>query len=94
MSSGLSVVHEPGRFIVRLPEGEAFLVYERRDDLLDVQHTFTPPALRGREVAAALTRAACDFAAEHGLKILPTCSYTRAYLARHPQLQALLAAGG
>ncbi len=93
MSNPLAIVHQPGRFVVRLDGAEAFLAYERRDDLLDVQHTFTPPALRGRHLAAALTRAACDYAAEHGLKIVPTCSYTRAYLARHPQLRGLVATG-
>jgi len=93
MSGALTIVHEPGRFIARLDGEEAFLAYECRGELLDVQHTFTPPALRGRSVAAALTRAALAYAAEHGLRIVPTCSYTRAYLARHPEVQALRAPG-
>ncbi len=77
------VEHEPGRFVVRLDGAEATLVYERRGDLLDLQHTFTPPALRGREIAARLTEAAFAYARAQGLRIVPTCSYTRSYLARH-----------
>ncbi len=76
------VEHEPGRFVVRLDGAEATLVYERRGDLLDLQHTFTPPALRGREIAARLTEAAFAYARARGLRIVPTCSYTRSYLSR------------
>src|SRR2546428_4484697 len=83
---GVRVEHEPGRFVVRLDGAEATLVYERRGDLLDLQHTFTPPALRGREIAARLTEAAFAYARAQGLRIVPTCSYTRSYLARHPEL--------
>ncbi len=86
------VEHEPGRFVVRLDGAEATLVYERRGDLLDLQHTFTPPALRGREIAARLTEAAFAYARAQGLRIVPTCSYTRSYLARHPEVAALAVA--
>jgi predicted GNAT family acetyltransferase len=86
------VEHEPGRFVVRQGGAEATLVYERRGDLLDVQHTFTPPALRGRAFAARLTEAAFAYARAEGLRIVPTCSYTRRWLARHPELAALAAA--
>jgi len=85
----LRVEHEPGRFVARIGDLEAEIVYERREDVLDVLHTWTPPALRGRDVAARLTHAAFAYAREHGLRILPTCSYTRAYVAAHPELADL-----
>ena len=94
----LRVEHEPGRFFARIesPGGseggsEAELVYERRGDVLDVQHTWTPPALRGRDVAARLTEAAFAYARANGLRIVPTCSYTQAYVTRHPELRDLVA---
>ena len=83
------VEHAPGRFFVRVDGVEAELLYERRGDLLDVRHTFTPPALRGREVAARLTEAAFAYARAEGLRIVPTCPYTRVYLERHPELMSL-----
>ena len=93
MSRAAVIVHEPGRFVARVGDEVAFLAYERRADVLDVQHTYTPPALRGRSLAAVLTRAALDYAAAHGLKVVPTCSYTRSYFARHPEVQELRAPG-
>ncbi len=83
------VEHEPGRFFARVDGEEAELVYELRDGLLDVQHTYTPPALRGRDIAARLTDAAFAYARAHALRIVPTCPYTRAYLTRHPELRPL-----
>ncbi|HJQ74317.1 MAG TPA: GNAT family N-acetyltransferase [Gaiellaceae bacterium] len=85
------VEHEPGRFFARVGDLEGEIVYERRGDVLDVQHTWTPPALRGNDVAARLTDAAFAYAREHGLRIVPTCSYTRAWVARHPEVASLVA---
>jgi predicted GNAT family acetyltransferase len=81
-----AVEHEPGRFLLRQDDGHvAELVYERRGGVLDIQHTYTPPALRGREIAARLTEAAFAFARSEGLRVVPTCSYTGGYVARHPE---------
>jgi len=85
----IHVEHEPGRFFARIDAVEAEVVYERRGDVLDVQHTYTPPALRGRDLAARLTDAVFAYAREQNLRIVPTCSYTQSYLARHPELRAL-----
>jgi predicted GNAT family acetyltransferase len=86
----MRIEHEPGRFVARIAGEEAELVYERRDGVLDVQHTYTPPELRGGAIAAQLTAAAFEYARAQGLKILPTCSYTRAYVERHPELGPLV----
>jgi predicted GNAT family acetyltransferase len=88
------VEHEPGRFFVRLGDEEAELVYVRTAAVLDARHTFTPPSLRGRDVAAHLTAAAFAYAEAEGLRVVPTCSYTRAYLERHPELRRLVADPG
>jgi predicted GNAT family acetyltransferase len=91
VSVEVHIEHEPGRFVARVGGHEAVLVYERRDDVLDLRHTFTPPPLRGRALAAQLTAAAVAYAQAEGLRILPTCSYVRRYVERHPELQALIA---
>ena len=54
-------------------------------------HTEVPPALEGRGIAARLVQAALDYAQAEGLKVLPRCSYVRAYMRRHPRTQSLLA---
>ena len=84
----MEIEHQPGRFFARVDGTDAELLYERRGDVLDVHYTYTPPALRGGEIAARLTAAAFDYAREHGLKILPTCSYTRVYVERHPDVRS------
>jgi predicted GNAT family acetyltransferase len=86
------VEHEPGRFVLRIEGHEAELVYERRGDVLDIQHTYTPPPLRGREIAARLTETAFAYARDEGLRVVPTCSYTVLYVERHPEVRALVQA--
>lgn len=61
-------------------------------DVLRIFHTEVPVALEGRGIAATIVRAAFDFAQRHGLRIYPACSYVRAYVRRHPETKALLAA--
>jgi uncharacterized protein len=85
-----AVEHEPGRFVLRVEGQVAELVYERRGDVLDIRHTYTPPPLRGREIAARLTEAAFAYARNEGLRVVPTCSYTAAWAARHPEVRALV----
>lgn len=65
--------------------------YQLRDDTMIVQHTGVPQAVGGRGVAAALTRYALDTARERGWRVVPLCSYTAAYIARHPTYQDLVA---
>jgi predicted GNAT family acetyltransferase len=53
-------------------------------------HTGVPRALRGRGIAAQLVQAALDHARARGLKVRPDCSYSEAYMQRHPETQDLL----
>ena len=85
-----AIEHRPGRFVLQVDGDEAELVYERRGDVLDITHTYTPPALRGREIAARLTEAAFAFARKHGLHVVPTCSYTALWVERHPEAQDIV----
>jgi uncharacterized protein len=80
------VQHEPGRFFIACDGEEAELVYELRGNVLDVRHTWTPPRLRGRDIAARLTDAAFAHARAQGFRVRPTCSYTQTYVARHPEV--------
>lgn len=85
------IIHEPqnNRFILRLDghEQAAFITYTPIDGggVYDVDHTFTPPAMRGKGVAGKLVRKVISFARENELKIIPTCSYVVTYFERHPE---------
>lgn len=77
---------EGGRYVAALPEGEARLDYRRlRDDLVSADHTFTPPAARGRGIASALVERLVADARAQGFKIRPACPYVAAWIARHPE---------
>jgi uncharacterized protein len=83
----VTVEHDPehSRFVVRLADGEAELLYAPfGDDVLDLQHTEVPPSGQGKGVADALIRAALAYAREHGMRVMATCPYVQSWLRRHP----------
>ena len=83
----MTVEHDPAhsRFVVRLPEGDAELLYGMfGDDVLDLQHTEVPRSGQGQGVGGALIRAALAHARDRGLRVMATCPYVQAWLRRHP----------
>lgn len=87
------IVHDPAaeRFEVRINGWPCRCDYRLVDGVMHLIHTEVPPLLEGRGIAARLVRAAFDHAQASDLKVLPRCSYVRAYVRRHPQTQSLLA---
>lgn len=67
--------------------------YRRVGDTLHLVHTEVPPPHEGRGIAGALVQAVLDYAAGNHLKVVPLCSYVRAYIRRHPETHALLSPG-
>jgi uncharacterized protein len=63
--------------------------YQLDPGVMVLTHTVVHPSIEGRGIAAALVRAALDHARAQGLKVQPLCSYTRDYMARHPETQDL-----
>jgi predicted GNAT family acetyltransferase len=81
------------RFEAEVDGQLARLEYRRAGDVLHLHHTEVPGPLEGRGIAAAMARAAFAYAEANALRIRPACSYIRAYVARHPETQRLLADG-
>ncbi len=72
----------------------AFLAWEERaSGELVFNHTFVPPELRGRNLAAILTEHALDDARAQGRKVVPQCSYVAAYMERNRNYDDLRAGG-
>jgi predicted GNAT family acetyltransferase len=65
--------------------------YRLSDGMMHMVHTEVPAHQEGRGIAAALVRAALAHARERGYKVRPACSYVRAYMARHRDVQDLMA---
>jgi predicted GNAT family acetyltransferase len=66
------------------------LDYTLRDGVMVITHTEVPPAIGGRGIAAALTRAALDTARREGWRVRPACSYAAAFMRRHSEFSDLL----
>jgi len=86
------VIHEPdnNRFVIYLEGNEAYVEYKMSDDTIDLYHTFTDPALRGKGLAARVVRAAFEYAKENNLKVIPTCSYVRSFVRRYKEYNELV----
>lgn len=83
------------RFELAIDGKVALLAYEQRgENLLVFTHTFVPEELRGRNLAALLTKAALDDARRQGKKVVPQCSYVATYLDRHRDYADLRAETG
>ena len=85
MSDELQVTHNEQEQCFEMHVGgfRAHLDYRPLgDNKLDYYHTFVPNELRGRGIAAILTKAAIEYAQERGLEVLPSCSYVEVFLQR------------
>ena len=65
--------------------------YRMHGNTMMLVHTEVPPQLEGRGIADWLVGAAFDYAREHGMDVLPVCSYVSAWTRRHPEVEPLLA---
>jgi predicted GNAT family acetyltransferase len=93
-AKSLVIRHEPEarRFAADIDGAAAYITYRRVDgDVLDLDHTFVPPALRGRGIASQLTAHALGFARIEGCRVVPSCPFVAAYVERHPEYRELLA---
>ena len=80
------------RFELEIDGKLAILEYQQQGpDVLAFTHTFVPNELRGRNLAAILTRYALDDARQQGKKVNPQCSYTASFMKRNREYEDLSA---
>jgi len=94
VNEAIEVVHNKAarRFEVSLGGHLAVLEYAFRDAHTVVfPHTEVPPALEGRGIGSRMARAALDWAAAQGYRVVPACWFVAGYIRRHPEYQHLLA---
>ena len=65
--------------------------YKLDGKVMTFTHTETPEETRGAGIASRLIEVALQAVRMRGLKIVPRCSFVRAYLEKHPEFQDLLA---
>lgn len=82
------------RFELEVEGKMAFLEYrDQGPNVLAFTHTFVPTELRGRNLAAILTRFALEDAREQGKEVAPICSYVAVYMERNKEFTQLKAKG-
>lgn len=86
------VTHEKDneRFVVYIEGNEVYVEYTMAGNEINLYHTFTDPVLRGKGLAAQVVRAALEFAKENNLKVIPTCSYVQAFMAKNDEYNELV----
>ena len=83
---------ERHQFITVIDGLTATLKYSKHPDqkTLDYYSTFVPPDLRNRGIAGELVKYALDYAIKNGYSVIPSCSFTRDYIERHPEYEIVL----
>ena len=65
--------------------------FEERPGVEVFTHTEIDHAFEGKGLASQLVRAALDDVRSRGLRVVPVCPFTKAWIERHPDYQDLLA---
>ncbi|PYE21798.1 putative GNAT family acetyltransferase [Rhizobium sp. PP-CC-3A-592] len=80
-----------GRYRIVVEGVEAEMTYSRAGtQLVIIDHTDVPAALRGRKVGERLVRQAVEDARREGVSIIPLCPFAKAQIERHPEWQDVL----
>lgn len=90
-TQAIAITHDKAahRFKTTSDGIEAHVAYDIHDGALDIRHTIVPKEIGGRGIAAALVRAAYDYAVQQGLTPMATCSYALTWLKRHPEYKGI-----
>ena len=82
---------ENDRFVAEIEGNKAYLSYNVNDDIIDLSYAFTPTELRGKGIAKIVAEYAFNYAKENNLRVIPSCSYVRAFVERNENYKDLLA---
>jgi predicted GNAT family acetyltransferase len=89
----MEILHDRAsrRFHFTLPEGAGELTYEEPDPgVVELDHTWVDPAIRGRKLGDELAQAALDWARAEGKRVVPLCPFVHHYIDKHPVEKELL----
>ena len=71
---------EQQRFVLQLDGAEAVLNYALNGNRIDFDHTFVPPAFRGKGLAEQLVRHGLAWAKSQQYQLYASCSYVQKFL--------------
>ncbi len=67
--------------------------YRAGQPAYEFDHTVVGDEFEGQGIGSTLVEAVVAFAREKGLQVVPTCSFVRAHLQRHPEDRDVVAEG-
>jgi predicted GNAT family acetyltransferase len=80
------------RFEMSLSGGDtAFVIYRREPDAVWLLHAEVPARVNGLGIGGRLVRATLDHLHAEGARVVPRCSFIRAFMDRHPEYDAMRA---
>jgi predicted GNAT family acetyltransferase len=87
----LQITHNPSekRFELWIDGQLSKLDYLEDGKNFVITHVGVHPSLRGHGVAGKITEASLEYAKEHGLRVVPMCSYAAAFIRKHPEYAEL-----
>lgn len=68
------------RFVLTQEGATALLTYQLNGSNINFDHTFVPPAFRGKGLAEQLVKHALTWAKHEGLTLSASCSYVQRFL--------------
>jgi hypothetical protein len=83
---------EARRFEATVDGLRSLITYRQFPGRMVFDHTEVSEPLRGKGLAAKLTRTALDFARARHLRVVPSCPYVASFLRRHREYQDLVSA--
>lgn len=70
---------------------KAYIKYRIIGNIMYIDETNVPPKYRGGGLTKTLVEHAIKYTEEHGLMIMPLCSYVKRYFEKYPGKKYLLA---
>ena len=81
---------EQNRFELDADGHTALALYRLAPGTITIYHTQVDPEVEGRGIGSRLVRASLEEVRRLGLKLVPGCSFVRAYVRDHPEFNDLL----
>ena len=85
-SSRLEAVLEDGRVA-------GYAHYRAAQPAYEFDHTVVEDEFEGQGIGSELAAGVVAYAREQGVRVVPSCSFLRSHLARHPETHDVLAEG-